>query len=202
MIHRAKGRQEYKIVFAGDSSVGKTSIMNRLYSGEFSEITSSTVSPGIIRTKINLPNVAIPVCIWDTAGQEKFHCMVPIYARNANGLILVFDLSASETFHGVKQWYESLREVITTTCQILLCGNKDDLKTDFDVVQADQWARSKNIPFVKVSAKSGFNVQELFQTVVQMIYDQETEAITESKSLDEILRPDEKSNEGKFNDCC
>jgi len=187
----------YKVVLVGDSFVGKSSLINRLFMNKFSEQENTTVSPGLFRTKIGLPNAEIPVDIWDTAGQERFNCMVPIYARNAKGVVLVFDLSNPPTFASAKGWYEQLKQIIDPSCQILICGNKEDLQNDFDIAEAAEWARKNEIPFVKVSAKSGYNVKEVFQTITQMIYDNSGEICISNSPIDDILNISEGSAKTK-----
>ena len=127
--------------------------------------------------------------------------MTPIYSRNANGIILVFDLAYPESFEGVQQWYTFLSKDCISSCQFVLCGNKDDLPTDFNVLQADEWARAHEMPFVKVSAKSNFGVKELFQMITQMIIDARPDFHQESPVVQEILSaspPKEKQNDP----CC
>ena len=193
---------KYKIVMAGDSSVGKTSLIQRFYENTFDEDASPTVSPGLFRAKVQLPEKEVLVNIWDTAGQEKFKCMTPIYSRNANGIILVFDLACPESFEGVQNWYTFLSKDCITGCQFILCGNKDDLPTEFAVLQADEWARAHEMPFVKVSAKSNFGVKELFQMITQMIIDAKPDFQSESPVVQEILASPTPSKETQKSNCC
>lgn len=191
-------KEKFKIVMAGDSCVGKTSLIERFYQDTFNEAQNPTVSPGLFRVRVQLPDQSIMVNIWDTAGQEKFSCMVPIYTRNANGIILVFDLTSPESFRGAQHWYNYLSEDTQPGCQIILCGNKNDLPTNFDVLEAEEWARSHDIPFVKVSAKSAFGVKELFQMMTQMIYDVSPVFDLESPVVQEIISGnDEKQSQKK-----
>ena len=180
-------KEPHKIILVGDSSVGKTSIINRLYFNEFSINLNTTISPGMFRTNINLPNKEIPINVWDTAGQEQYSCMVPLYSRNAQGVLIIFDLSQQKSFESAKNWFESLKTTNDSQCQYLLCGNKEDLQTNFNILGAAEWARENNIPFVKVSAKSGFNVKEIFQTLIQMIEDNYKNIYISSNQVDEIL---------------
>ena len=163
----------YKIILAGDSSVGKTCIANRIQFDTFDETISPTISPGLVKTTVKLPSKDIEVNIWDTAGQERFNCMVPIYARNSYGVVLVFDLTNRTTLDNAENWYNQLKPIVSDHCQFILCGNKEDiLQETSDVIEpAQEWADKQKIPFIKVSAKNGNHVNEMIQTLVQNIYD-------------------------------
>ena len=66
--------------------------------------------------------------IWDTAGQEKYHSLAPMYYRNAAAALLVYDITNSKTFATLKAWVRELRELGPEGLTIVLCGNKSDLE--------------------------------------------------------------------------
>ena len=73
--------------------------------------------------------------IWDTAGDERFRSIMPLYYRDAEIALLVFDLTDAQSFKGIEYWLNELEEKVKTEGMILcnyefilgLVGNKKDL---------------------------------------------------------------------------
>lgn len=68
--------------------------------------------------------------LWDTAGQEKFHALGPIYYRSSNGAVLVYDITDQDSFQKVKNWVKELRKMLGTDICLVIVGNKSDLEND------------------------------------------------------------------------
>lgn len=118
-----------KVVLIGNSSVGKTSIFNRIISDSYYEDGMSTYS-AVFRSKtMEFPGnpTKIKVNLWDTAGQEKFFSLTKLYLQEAQGVILVYDTTYEESLDGCKIWYNMLKEHIDPKeLVIALVGNKSD----------------------------------------------------------------------------
>eukprot|EP00766_Chilomastix_caulleryi_P001365 gnl/Chilomastix_caulleri/2338.p1 GENE.gnl/Chilomastix_caulleri/2338~~gnl/Chilomastix_caulleri/2338.p1 ORF type:complete len:146 (+),score=46.83 gnl/Chilomastix_caulleri/2338:59-496(+) len=101
--------------------------------------------------------------IWDTAGQERFKNICKNYYRNANGILVVFDLSNPVSFENVKKW---LTEIVANTDGAnvvkILVGNKSDLSSAVSEEEALEYAKATGMDLVRTSAKTGSNVDELF----------------------------------------
>lgn len=65
--------------------------------------------------------------LWDTAGQEKFRSMTPMYYRGANAALLVFDLTNYSSFVDIKSWIMELQRTVVDQIVLTLVGNKCDL---------------------------------------------------------------------------
>lgn len=72
----------------------------------------------------------VNLSIWDTAGQEKFHALGPIYYRSSNGAVLVYDITDEDSFQKVKSWVKELRKMLGTEICLIIVGNKSDLEND------------------------------------------------------------------------
>ena len=93
-----------KLLLLGDSSVGKTSILNKYISNKFDESSISTVGVDYMDKIIDYNKFKIKLQIWDTSGEEKFRTITKNFYRNADGLLVVFDLTKKESFSHVQSW--------------------------------------------------------------------------------------------------
>ena len=160
---------EFKVVLIGDGFVGKTSLVNRFYSDYFSSNEPPTIAASYLPISMEINNKKICLNLWDTAGHEKFHCLVPLYARNADALIVVFDLSNLETYNGAKEWYTNTIEDIGRVPVCVLCANKLDLFQNNDFSDFETWSKENNCLFYKTSALNGENVHEMFESIAQKL---------------------------------
>ena len=156
-----------KIVFTGDPSVGKTSIIRRFCENKFDEIgPMSTVMVGYNNKKLKIdPYTEVEMKIWDTAGQEKYRSMTRGYLRDSNGIFIVFDLSKKKSFDSLQSWLDEINNAdISKNCVKILIGNKSDFKEkEVDENTAKKFAEENNMKFLSVSAKKGINIESMFE---------------------------------------
>jgi small GTP-binding protein len=156
-----------KIVFTGDPSVGKTSIIRRFCENKFDEIgPMSTVMVGYNNKKLKIdPYTEVEMKIWDTAGQEKYRSMTRGYLRDSNGIFIVFDLSKKKSFDSLQSWLDEINNAdISKNCVKILIGNKSDYKEkEVDENTAKKFAEENNMKFLSVSAKKGINIESMFE---------------------------------------
>jgi Ras-related protein Rab-21 len=102
--------------------------------------------------------------IWDTAGQERFHALGPIYYRDANGALLVYDITDRDSFTKVRHWVKELRNVVGKKIVLLIVGNKMDLEKQRQVndEEAKEYAASVGAIHMTCSAKTNKGVEEAF----------------------------------------
>lgn len=100
--------------------------------------------------------------LWDTAGQERFRTLTYSYYRNADGVILAFDLTSQESFNSCTTWLQSLYKHGAQHIPKMLVGNKVDLLEVSDDrvndIEAEKLANENNMTYTKTSAFTGFNV--------------------------------------------
>jgi len=96
------------ICFAGDSGVGKSSILRRIQSGEFDEFTSTTLGVDHYIDRKMIQGIDTTVCLIDTGGQDKFRAMAPSYFRDADGIFLIFSLEDERSIRGLEIWMEEI----------------------------------------------------------------------------------------------
>ena len=111
--------------------------------------------------------------LWDTAGEEKYHALAPNYYRDANGALLIFDLTKKESFELVEKWILEIRSVVSDNFQIVICANKCDIfsKIEIKEEQIQEICLKYNTEYVLTSAKSGKNVYDSFMLLTGKIGD-------------------------------
>ena len=169
-----------KLLLLGDSSVGKTSILLKYISNKFDESSISTVGVDYMDKIIDYNKFKIKLQIWDTSGEEKFRTITKNFYRNADGLLVVFDLTKKESYDHIRIWINEAKEN-NDKLKTLLIGNKLDLKDERIVAidVAKQFAEKNNLKYIETSAKDGTNINESFQAIIDLLFD--------GKSSEEIL---------------
>lgn len=133
-------------------------------------ILVSTIQASFLNKKLNIEtdekNCRVNLNVWDTAGQEIFHSLGSIYYRNANGAILVYDVSSPESFSKIKMWITELKKIVGDDIVCVIVGNKKDLlkdnKVQYDPEPHLQYANSVGAFHLLTSAKLNENIDEVF----------------------------------------
>jgi small GTP-binding protein len=154
---------QLKLVLLGDQSVGKTSLLNKWTMNNFDSNISPTIG-GAAQTKRDMiKGECYAFQIWDTAGAEKFRALAPLYARDAKGAAIVFDMSNRTTYDNASQWVTFLKQ--QGDIPFVIIGNKEDLvdKIQVTVEEATNFGFSVEAQFFSASAKTGSNVDLAFK---------------------------------------
>nr|XP_038041100.1 EF-hand calcium-binding domain-containing protein 4B isoform X3 [Anas platyrhynchos] len=123
----------FKIIFVGNSSVGKTSFLRRFCEDRFFPGTAATVGVDYNVKTITVDNTQVALQLWDTAGQERYRSITKQFFRKADGVIVMYDITAKDTFTAVKQWLISIEEETGENVPVLLLGNKTDNEKEREV---------------------------------------------------------------------
>ncbi|KAJ1739820.1 ras GTPase [Coemansia sp. RSA 989] len=163
----------FKLLLIGDSGVGKSCLLLRFADDTYTESYISTIGVDFKIRTIELDGKVVKLQIWDTAGQERFRTITSSYYRGAHGIIVVYDVTDSETFSNVKQWLQEIDRYASEGVNKLLVGNKSDLedKRAVDFTEAQEFAKDLNISFLETSAKDSTNVENAFLTMAKQIKD-------------------------------
>ena len=166
-------RKVIRISMLGDSSVGKTSLINTFLNVEFTENVLSNIGIEKTETKMTMKDGnEMKIIIWDTAGQERFHSISTGTIKNAQGIVVTFDVTKQKSFDNVKRWLENIREN-NDKIPIVLFGNKCDLveKREVKEKEAQEFAKNNNLTYFETSAKSNINVKEGFTKIAEDAYE-------------------------------
>ncbi|KAB0348628.1 hypothetical protein FD754_013485 [Muntiacus muntjak] len=162
----------FKIVFVGNSSVGKTSFLGRFCDGRFSPGSAATVGIDYRVKTVCVDGSRVAVQLWDTAG---YRCITQQFFRKADGVVVMYDLTARQSFLDVRQWLSSVEEAVGDRIPVLLLGNKIDNETEREVPRGlgEQLAKEHNLIFYECSAYSGHNVEESVLHLARILKEQE-----------------------------
>jgi len=165
------GPKAFKVVLLGEGRVGKTCLCLRYVQNSFTDNQESTIQATYLDKRLNLGKKSVRLMIWDTAGQERFHALGPIYYREANGALLVYDITDRESFSKVRNWVHELRAEQGMQIQLVIAGNKSDLekKRQVDNEEAKKYAESVGAAHMLCSAKSGSGVEEVFLELTKLM---------------------------------
>ncbi|XP_069012239.1 ras-related protein Rab-26 [Embiotoca jacksoni] len=155
----------FKVMLVGDSGVGKTCLLVRFKDGAF--LAGSFISTvGIdFRNKVmSIDAVKVKLQIWDTAGQERFRSVTHAYYRDANALLLLYDVTNKASFDNIRAWLTEIHEYAQQDVVVMLLGNKADSTHDRAVKreEGEKLAKEFGVPFMETSARSGLNVELAF----------------------------------------
>lgn len=158
---------KYKLVFLGDQSVGKTSIITRFMYDKFDNTYQATIGIDFLSKTMYLEDRTVRLQLWDTAGQERFRSLIPSYIRDSSVAVIVYDVTNRQSFTNTIQWIEDVRNERGSDVIIVLVGNKTDLveKRQVSIEEADAKSRELSVIFIETSAKAGFNIKALFRKI-------------------------------------
>ncbi|XP_053970514.1 ras-related protein Rab-21 [Hylaeus anthracinus] len=161
----------FKVVLLGEGCVGKTSVALRYVEDKFNDRHISTLQASFLNKKLTINGKKVNLSIWDTAGQEKFHALGPIYYRMSNGAILVYDITDEDTFQKVKSWVKELKKMLGSEICLAIAGNKVDLEKDrsVSIEEAEEYAKQVGAMHFHTSAKLNQNIEEMFLDLTQQM---------------------------------
>ncbi|XP_064175419.1 EF-hand calcium-binding domain-containing protein 4B isoform X2 [Anguilla rostrata] len=116
----------FKVVLVGNSSVGKTCLLRRFCDNCFQPGTIATVGIDYSVKTITVENSQVALQMWDTAGQERYRSITKQFFRKVDGVVVMYDITAEQSFTAVRQWLSSVREGAGDDIPIMLLGNKTD----------------------------------------------------------------------------
>lgn len=159
----------FKLVLIGDSGVGKSCLLLRFADDNFTDSYISTIGVDFRFRTITIDDKIVKLQIWDTAGQERFRTITSAYYRGADGIIMVYDVTSSESFDHVEEWLSEVDRYANENTSKLLVGNKADLIEEKQVTKetAQTFADKLSIPFLETSAKTATNVDNAFLTMAK-----------------------------------
>ena len=199
-----KNNLEYKIITLGDSSVGKTSIINRFINDTFDEELTPTLGIKHTFKTLEINNTKVKLSVIDTNGQEKYRSLSVSYFRHADVVLFIFNLNEPLSFNNIQEWINVFNDNNNKKKVILkyLIGSKSDLKQRVEQNLIDEFANNNNMLYMATSAKNNNQIKELFQKIGEDILKEEekkTNDMIRTKNSSRILLKTKEKNRKK---CC
>ena len=183
---------EYKVVMVGTIGVGKTSVASRYVKDNFRDYVNATIGASYMWRKEMIMNKEVKFSLWDTAGQEQFHSLVPMYFRDAEAVILVVDVTRETCVEEANMWLEKVAQNAPPSTSVFLAMNKIDLdeKRKFTLAEAEAFCMSKTSTFqircCEVSAKTGTGVADMFRLIGETCLKKSETSCDRSSKADSI----------------
>ncbi len=170
-----KNNLEYKIITLGDSSVGKTSIINRFINDTFDEELTPTLGIKHTFKTLEINNTKVKLSVIDTNGQEKYRSLSVSYFRHADVVLFIFNLNEPLSFNNIQEWINAFNDNNNKKKIILkyLIGSKSDLEQRVEQNLIDEFANNNNMLYMATSAKTNNQINELFQKIGEDILEEE-----------------------------
>ncbi|OHT09439.1 Ras-related protein Rab-30 [Tritrichomonas foetus] len=196
-------RFERNVVLLGSSGVGKTSIVTKYTSGIFDSMSShATVGVSFTAQTFMVNNIMFTMNIWDTAGQERYKSLASIYFKDKDAIIIIFSLDAKSTFSDINEWHSELKKYYAKFPPILIVGNKADIEEcsfEVDSKTAAKFAESIGANYLEVSAKTGQNIEKLFNDVASALIN--SSEVQDAEQHEKMIKLTDFSDENKQK-CC
>ena len=208
----------FKYIVVGDSGIGKSSSTLRYVENSFEDHSMPTIGIEFFIKHVEYDGKKIRLNIWDTAGQEKYRSITRSYYKLAIGCVLCFSLINRTTFNNLKDHLRDLRKSCQENIQIVLVGtfldkasgrlasNKWSVGSLRQVsrIEAEQFASENDILYYEeVSAKTGENVNKVFDVLTELVYDNFYEDIANSNDTKSLIVVEElEINDGKDRGWC
>lgn len=183
--------RHYKIITLGNSTVGKTSLINRIMYNVFKD-TYSTIGASYFSIKMPEYNIGI----WDTAGQEKFSSLINFYYRGTYIYLMVYDVSNMNSIDKLFKYFDIIRDDMDTNANIFIIGNKIDLIDEDPIMmnKLKQYIKSKleeiqitnDIYYYFMSAKRGQGINDIYNDIILLCTNKMIPINKDIKKIDRI----------------
>ncbi|WKX94478.1 hypothetical protein Q1695_011614 [Nippostrongylus brasiliensis] len=156
---------QFKVVLLGEGAVGKSSLLMRYVENKFSPRHISTIQASFQTKQLEVDGCHVTLNIWDTAGQEKYHALGPIYYRGSQGALLIYDITDQRSFDRAKIWLKELQRALGDTAVLMIIGNKFDLERNrtVNLEEAQEYANSMGAMYEETSAKENIGIENAFE---------------------------------------
>ncbi len=174
----------------GDCAVGKSSLLRRLQDvdapEQFDTAYNSTIGVDFVSYSAgDIGGKQVKLQVWDTSGQERFHCITQSYYRSAEGLVLIYDVTSRESFESCSRWMEAISAHCSPDLRMVLVGNKSDLvgSRRVSLEEGQNLARTLKVHFLETSAKTGDNSKQVFRQLAEELVQQSARHEAEEKGV-------------------
>ena len=164
----------FRIIFFGDYNVGKTSLFLRYLGEPFDSSFRPLIFKEFENKLIEINNKLIKIQLWDLADTCSNIKESKFYYKLAKGVIVVYDITSRDSFNNSRDWLQKIKKNIKDNIKILLVGNKNDLDFRRCVLyeEGQELADEFGAIFFETSAKTNYNVNEIFNLLIMDIIEE------------------------------
>ena len=195
----------FKILTIGDGGVGKTSILRRYVENKFLKHHLSTIGIDFLSKTLKIKDKEIKLKIWDTAGQERYRQITSHIYKDADGIILVFDVTSEESFNQITDWMEQIKNNVSKEeINLILIGNKCDLADRMvEKERGEDMAKKLKIKYFETSALTGQGINEAFEELAKQIFKNKNPNENISRNISITYnKPEDALKKKKGKGCC
>ena len=163
----------FKLIFIGDSSVGKSCLTTKAVKNNFEEYYQATVGFEFLTFNMKVNDKVIKLQIWDTCGQEIYKSLISNFYRNSSLAVLVYAIDNKESFNHTENWLNDLKSQANPDVIIFLVGNKADLEEERKVSkeEGEKYKEDQHLDlFMETSAKTGHNARNVLIEAAKILY--------------------------------
>ena len=201
----------FKLIIIGESGVGKSCLTLRVTKNNYIENYTPTIGFENSNLYFQVNEKIIKFEIWDTCGQETYRSLIKSYYRNTSLIILVYSIDDKKSFNKLNSWLNDIRSFSEKNVKIFLVGNKIDINDEKRIITKDmgnQFYKDNNLNnFFETSAKTGFNIDNLFIEAVKILYEENFPEKKEKQKKEDNIKIVLEENNKIFqtcnnNNCC
>ena len=176
----------FKLIIIGDQGVGKSCLAIKASRNYFEDFYSPTVGFEFLSFNVKVEDKIVKLQIWDTCGQEVYRSLISSFYRSASLAIIVYSIDNEESFNNIEKWLNDVKSQSNPNVKIFLIGNKADLEDKRKVarIEGEKFYNDHKLSyFIETSAKTGFNVQNVFIKAAKELY------LTNEELRNRLTRP-------------
>jgi Ras-related protein Rab-8A len=159
-----------KFLLVGRPGSGKSSIVTKFSEDVFRSEYISTIGVDFNMRTVIIDGKPIQLQIWDT-GDERLRSIIQAYYRGTAAIMIVFDVTNEKSYSDLSKWMDQVKQFGSDKVEVLLVANKCDLEGERCVTeqQCQKFAIQYDLDVMYVSAKTGENIHEAFETLAQRV---------------------------------
>ena len=200
---------KYKLIFLGDQYVGKSCIINSFVNDTFTEEYIATIGLDFQNKEdYQIDNQDIHLSLYDMSGLEKYRTLIPLYVKNADIFLLVYDVTSKDSFTHLSNWLKIFtdNEIDIKDKIFAVVGNKTDLndRREVNAEEGENYAKEHDFIFLEVSAKTRDGIKNLFDVILKEMLKKKPKLLPQPQpQVIKIQKIDKKIEpKGGKKDCC
>lgn len=199
-----------KVIFAGASGVGKSSLMLRYTDNKFSDAISSTLGTDLRIKEVTVDGRRVKCCLWDTAGQERFQATVKPFFRKSHIVFFVFDPHKPESLQHLLEHYvddQQIRQLLTPNTYRAFVATKTDCPLPEGTAEGvSKILSAYEMSLFWTSAKDNTNVDAIFEAACRHCLYNEDDVVytprTTGGTEEDVLNINDEINIKVSSGCC